>query len=176
MDDEGRLENLLGAVILAAGDRVRPVIEAGLGQKGSAVEALVHLADYSGESTEQLSRVLGISQPGAVAVVERLVSAGLVDKRPGPDRRTRALHLSAAGHEVVAELLDARRQSLATLLEPLSAEQRGQLEPVLAAVVAGLANDRPEARRRCRLCDRRACCTGPGCPLDHTVIYGHKGP
>ena len=163
-----RLENLLGAVTLAAGDRVRPAVEHGLGHGGAAAAALTHLSGHPGESVEALRRVLGISQPGAVAVVERLVAAGLADRRPGPDRRTHALHPTAAGAAALDRLLDARAAALGELLDPLAPGERAQLTHLLEKVVAGLADDRPRARTVCRLCDRAACVAG-GCPLDHTV-------
>lgn len=166
---ERRLENLLGATVLAASDRVVPALEARAGQRGSAAAALVHLAAYPGESVEQLGRVLGISQPGAVAVVERLVTAGLLERRPGPDRRTRALHLTAEGGRASADVLATRADALAGLLAPLGPGERDQLEALLATVVGHLADDRPGARTICRLCDRAAC-TAAGCPLDHTVM------
>nr|MBA2261644.1 hypothetical protein [Solirubrobacterales bacterium] len=50
--------------------------------------------------------------------------------------------------------------------------ERARLETLLDKVVAGLADDRPGALVVCRLCDRDACCAGPGCPLDHTVAPG----
>lgn len=173
MADHGdRLENLLGVVVLAAEDRVRPAVEASLGQRGAAAGALVHLAKYSGESTEQLARVLGVSQPGAVAIVDRLGAAGFVVRRAGPDRRTQALHITDDGLQVVRRILKVRRDRLSELLEPLTASERVQLSEMLEKLVAGLADDRPQARRVCRLCDRAACCGGPGCPLDHTVPTG----
>lgn len=164
-----RLENLLGVLMLAADDRVKPAIESGLGQRGAGAGALVHLATYSGESTEQLARVLTISQPGAVAVVERLVAAGFVERHPGADRRTHALHITNDGLQAVDHILRARRDRLAELLAPLSHDERDQLTSTLEKVVAGLAQNRRQARTACRLCDRTSCCSGPGCPLDHTV-------
>jgi hypothetical protein len=58
---------------------------------------------------------------------------------------------------------------VAPLLEPLTPAERADLEGLLARVVLGLAHDRPGALTVCRLCDRSACYSGPGCPLDHTT-------
>jgi hypothetical protein len=57
------------------------------------------------------------------------------------------------------------------VLATLTPAERGQLEPLLERMVAGLADDRPEALTVCRMCDRDACCGGDpsSCPLEHTV-------
>jgi DNA-binding MarR family transcriptional regulator len=165
-----RLVNLLGVTVLAATDRVRASIEDALGFGGAAPAALVHLAAYPGESSESLHRVLGISQPGTAQVVERLVDQGLLERRPGRDRRTHALHVTPQGHRALEELLERRSEMLTTLLAPLTEAERERLTPLLEKVVSGLAHNRPQARTTCRLCDRRACLQGPGCPLDHTVV------
>jgi hypothetical protein len=58
---------------------------------------------------------------------------------------------------------------LAELLAPLSEAEREQLEPLLEKIVSGLADDRPGALTVCRQCDRGACYSQSGCPLDHTT-------
>jgi DNA-binding MarR family transcriptional regulator len=166
---DARLANLLGVTVLAANDRARTAIADAVGYGGAAPAALVHLAAYPGESVEALHRVLGISQPGTAQIVERLVDHGLLERRPGPDRRTHALHLTAHGRRALDALLERRAEVLATLLAPLSDAERARLTPLLEKIVAGLADDRPQARTTCRLCDRDACCREPGCPLAHTT-------
>jgi DNA-binding MarR family transcriptional regulator len=169
MSDATRLLNLLGATVLAATDRTGPAIAGALGFGGAAPAVLVHLAAYPGESIEALHRVLGISQPGTVQVVGRLVDQGLLERRPGPDRRTRALHVTPAGRRVLDDIQQSRAEALSTLLAPLSDAERSQLLPLLEKVVSGLADDRPEALTVCRQCDRDACFSAAGCPLDHTL-------
>jgi MarR family transcriptional repressor of emrRAB len=161
--------NLLGAVVLAGTDRMQSAVEGPVGSGGAAPAALVHLAAYPGESAEALHRVLGISQPGTAQLVERLAGQGLVERRPGRDRRTQALHLTARGRRTVGRLIERRGQILTELLAPLTDDERAQLTPLLEKVVAGLADDRPEALATCRLCDREACRREPGCPLGHTA-------
>ena len=77
--------------------------------------------------------------------------------------------LTARGRRTVERLIERRAEALGTLLAPLTDGERAQLTPLLEKIVAGLADDRPEALRTCRLCDRHACCREPGCPLGHTV-------
>jgi MarR family transcriptional regulator, negative regulator of the multidrug operon emrRAB len=164
-----RLANLLGVTALAASDRLRGAVEAELAHGGSAPAALVHLQAYPGESVESLRRVLGISQPATVRIVDRLVSAGQLERRPGGDRRTLALHLTATGERAATAILERRADSLRDLLSVLDDRERAALTPLLERLVAVLASDRPGALRTCRLCDRAACTSAPGCPLEHTA-------
>lgn len=113
--------------------------------------------------------MLGLSQPGTVRLVDRLAEEGLVERRPGGDRRTLALFTTARGRAAARQVLAARAHSLRDLLELLDADERARLVPLLEKLASGLAQDRPQALTSCRLCDRAACAQGPGCPLVHTV-------
>ena len=167
--DDRRLTNLIGVTALAAVDRLWPHVEAEAGHGGGAAGALVHLHAWPGESVERLRRVLGISQPATVRTVNRLVADGLLERRPGPDRRTAALVLTAAGRAAAERVLDARAAALEQLLEPLDADERARLLPLLERLAGSLAEDRGGAVRVCRLCDRGACYGTAPCPLDHTA-------
>jgi DNA-binding MarR family transcriptional regulator len=164
-----RLANLLGVAALSATDRLRESVESELAHGGSAPGALVHIQAWPGESIEALRCVLGISQPATVRVVDRLAEDGLVERRPGPDRRSLALHLTPAGERAAHDLLRRRARALEELLGALSGADQAALEPLLEQLVATLAEDRPGALRTCRLCDRDACKSLRGCPLDHTM-------
>ncbi len=107
----------------------------------------------------------------AVKVAGRLAADGLLDRRPGPDRRTRALHLTAKGCRASTRVLAERAAELDHVLAVLDREDRARLEALLEKLVAGLAGDRAGALTVCRLCDRSTCCGAPaGCPLQHTAI------
>jgi DNA-binding MarR family transcriptional regulator len=165
-----RLPQLLGTVALAATDRFRASVDGSLGRAGAHASALVHLDAYPGESVQALADVLGVSQPAAVKIANRLSAGGLLERRAGRDQRTRALHLTPAGRSAAAAVLCDRGGRLGELLAMLTSDERSRLEPLLAKIVAGLADDRPGALTVCRLCDRAACCSGnDGCPLGHTT-------
>lgn len=165
-----RLAQLLGVVSLAATDRFRSAVEGSLGRGGAHAGALVHLDAHPGESVQGLASVLGVSQPAAVKIVDRLAGDRLVERRPGADHRTRALHLTPAGRRAAADLMSSRAQELAGVLAVLEPSEREGLELLLEKLVAALAEDRPGALRVCRLCDRAVCCDGAaGCPLEHTT-------
>jgi DNA-binding MarR family transcriptional regulator len=165
-----RLAQLLGVVSLGASDRVRSRVDTSLGRAGAHAAALVHLDAYPGDSVQALADVLRVSQPAAVKVVNRLGDAGLLERRSGPDRRTRALYLTATGRAAAARVLRDRASQLERVLRVLGDEERERLEPLLEKLVAALAADRPGALTVCRMCDRATCCGAPGgCPLEHTT-------
>jgi hypothetical protein len=87
-----------------------------------------------------------------------------------------ALSLTGRGRDLVDEILAARADVLVEMLAALTAAERADLERVLGNVVARLADDRPGATHVCRLCDRDACMSGPGCPLEHTMAAGVPRP
>jgi DNA-binding MarR family transcriptional regulator len=166
---DDRLANLLGVTALAAADRMRTAVEADLGHGGIAPAMLVHLHTYPGSSVEALRRVVAISQPATVRAVDRLAAEGLVERRPGRDRRTLAVFLTPRGRRAARRVLAGRDQSLRDMLAALDEDERARLLPLLEKLASSLAADRPAALTVCRLCDRRACLQRPGCPLGHTT-------
>jgi MarR family transcriptional regulator, negative regulator of the multidrug operon emrRAB len=169
---DDRLANLLGVTALAAADRLRAAVEADLRHGGTAPAVLVHLQAYPGESIEALRRVLAISQPATVRAVDRLAAGGLVERRPGPDRRTLALFLTRRGQHAARRVLARRAASLRDVLASLDENEEARLLPLLEKLTSGLAVDRLEVLNVCRMCDRRACLQQPGCPLGHTTGSG----
>lgn len=164
-----RVAQLLGVVALAATDRVRRAAEGSLGRGGAHLAALVHLDAHPGEPVGALADVLGVSQPAAVKIADRLGTDGLLERRRGPDRRTIALHLSPAGHRAAARVLAERAAELGELVDVLDPTERQDLERLLERLVGALTDDFGAALRTCRLCDRAACYgSGSGCPLEHT--------
>jgi DNA-binding MarR family transcriptional regulator len=130
--------------------------------------ALVTLDAYPDRSMEALRAALGISQPGAVRLVERMEQRGWVRRRSA-DGRTTALSLTASGRRTVGKALQARDDALGRLLEPLDAAERRALEPLLAKLLAAQTGERRDLERLCRLCHRDAC---DRCPVD-LALAGH---
>ena len=88
--------NLLGALGLLLADRLAEAVAPAGG--ASAAEALVTLhARGGGRSIDALARVVGLSHSGTVRLADRLVSAGLAERRRGADQRSTALRLTPAG-------------------------------------------------------------------------------
>ena len=157
---DARTANLLGALALEA-TRVMESVREPVGQAGAAASALVTIGAYPGRTIEQLRAPLGLSQPGAVRLVERLASGGWVERAGSRGRRGFELRLTEAGEAVVDELLSRRRAALAELMDPLSGAERRQLETLLEKLLVARTNDRADLERLCRLCERRVCVRCP---------------
>jgi MarR family transcriptional regulator, negative regulator of the multidrug operon emrRAB len=153
---EERATNLLGALALEAA-RAMSAVHEPVGQAGAAAPALVTIGAYPGRTIEQLRAPLGLSQPGAVRLVERLARAGWVERAGSRGRHGFELRLTDAGQDVVDQLLARRRQELDELLAPLTTGERAQLERLLEKLLAGRTHNRGDLERLCRLCERRVC-------------------
>lgn len=167
--DNTRLPNLFGALCLAVTDQMATAGQAAVGLAGSGPAALVTVCTRPGISIESLRRILGISQPAAVRVVDRLVAAGLVTRNPGPDARTVALQVTASGRRRAQAVLTARLRAAQATLDSLTDRERGDLSWLLARLLGTLPATRDDARHLCRLCDHSAC-ADPHCPVDRAVV------
>ncbi|MEO6600495.1 MAG: MarR family transcriptional regulator [Polyangiaceae bacterium] len=159
-----RLVNLFGALALGVTDRIRATRadEPALG--GEAAAALVVLGHETGLSIDQLSRVLGLSHPGTVRLVDRLALAKLVVRTVAEkDRRAVAVTLTNLGVARRNALLERRRASLTEILAAVNAEDRAALERVAVAVLKTLPQDACSALAVCRFCDERRCAE---CPMN----------
>jgi MarR family transcriptional regulator, negative regulator of the multidrug operon emrRAB len=162
-----REANLLGAVSLTVTDRVRQAVEHGAGQGGSAPAALVSLATYlDGSPIDSIRTPLALTHSATVRLVDRLVDAGLVERREGPDRRSVAVELTEAGREVAGRAARARAEALEAALADLDPAERAELARLNSKVLATLTDGRASAGRICRLCDAEACGHEEGrCPV-----------
>jgi MarR family transcriptional regulator, negative regulator of the multidrug operon emrRAB len=162
-----RQANLLGAVSLAVSDRVRATAEQAAGQGGSAPAALISLAGYlEGGPIDSLRGPLGLTHSAAVRMVDRLVAAGLVQRREGADRRSVAVALTPAGHEAAERALRARAEAVEGALGALDPAERAELARLNEKLLATLTDGRTSAGRICRLCDAGACGHYEGrCPV-----------
>jgi len=168
------LINVLGALALAVADSIRDATEAATGMSGAAPAALVALHQFlSGRPTEDLAQAMGLTHSGAVRLVDRLVDAGLVARRPGRDGRSGAIVLTTAGRAVSHQISDARAVAIGAALEGLADNDRRSLLTLAETLVATVTTQRLEARQRgdetaawlCRVCDFASCGRSEGkCP------------
>ena len=157
-----RTANLLGAVGLAAVDRIEEVARSVLSHAGETPAALVVIGYDMGPSNDQLRRVLCLSHPGSVRLVDRLVSDGLVERREGRDRRAIALYLTERGRALREDLLRGRLAALRPLLAPLTRSEQDTLAELLHKMLSSMETTNLERCTLCRLCDDRVCV---GCPI-----------
>ncbi|MBE2318070.1 MarR family transcriptional regulator [Solirubrobacter sp. CPCC 204708] len=154
---EDRTANLLGALALEVAHAQQEAVNAVVGQSGAAAAAIVVIAARPGLTLEYLRGPLGLSQPGATRLVERLVAAGWVERSGPGGRRGLELRLAPAGEAIFDELLLARRAAVNSVLAPLDAEQQDQLSALLETLLAARVGGRADLERVCRLCERRVC-------------------
>jgi DNA-binding MarR family transcriptional regulator len=159
--------NLLGALSLAVTERMGEAVEVASAQGASAPAALAALETFlEGESIDALRRVLGLTHSGAVRLVDRLQSAGLIARGAAADGRAVALALTPAGREAARRVLAEREAALSAVLAPLTSPERRELARLHEKLLAGTATDRDSARHVCRLCDPVACGHWDGrCPV-----------
>ena len=157
-----RTANLLGVVGLAVADRIKDTTRDILNHAGETPAALVVIGYGSGPSNDQLRRILGLSHPGTVRLVDRLVADGLVERREGRDKRAIALHLSRRGRTLREELLKGRLAAIRPLLTPLTVAERETLSALLHKMLSSMETTDMERRTLCRLCDNRVC---SNCPI-----------
>lgn len=164
-----RTANLLGALSGEIADRLDRGLKQHPNETDSAAAALNVLTFWDGASNSELSKVLGLSHPATVRLVDRLEAEGLVEAKPGRDRRAVALHLTAAGRDRIKGVLASRCAILAGLTDALTADEQDQLSRLLEKMLRQAATGVIEAAHICRLCDE-AVCPGDECPVHKRAV------
>ena len=157
-----RTANLLGVVGLAVADRIQETAREILSHSGETPAAVVVIGYGFGPSNDQLRRTLGLSHPGTVRLVDRLVADGLVERRKARDRRAVALHLTEAGMSLREKLLKGRLAAIRPFLVPLNEAEQETLCELLHKLLSAMDTTDQERRTLCRLCDDRVC---TNCPI-----------
>lgn len=165
--------NILGALSLAVIDRVEDGARRIVGRGGESSAALVVIGYGPGMTNERLRRVLALSHSGAVRLVDRLVSDGLVERRPGNTAREIALHLTPQGVEARAQLLASRLDALSFLLNVLDPEETALLGDLMRKVLSRLETSEQDRFTLCRMCDGAVCSR---CPLPTSVSHVASEP
>lgn len=138
-----------------------PILE---GSVAAPASALTTIGLHPGISIRWLSHGLTLSHPGTVRLVDRLVQAGLVERRSAEeDGRAVSLWLTEKGNDVCKSLLDKRGHSVAGLLKSLTNQERTQLEHIAEKLLTASYVGEAMAVRTCRWCDGEVC---TDCPID----------
>ncbi|MBV8735640.1 MAG: MarR family transcriptional regulator [Solirubrobacterales bacterium] len=133
-----------------------------------SLAALVLLRNRPASNVDWLHQRLGITQSGAVRLVDRLVALGLVRREKPPGRKEVALHVTASGEAQLEQGLKARSLAIGALVESLPTADQAKLAALISKALAGGSRERGEADVACRLCNWDAC--KPVCPVDASVV------
>jgi len=158
-----RTINLLGALAIGLADEMKAAAERQADQGGLEPTALCVIGHLPGQSIDTLRRVLGLSHPGAVRLVDRLAGEALVERQPAEDGRAVALVLTRLGRQRVAAILDERGHVLRRALGSLTARERASLDQLAEKMLRALPRDLPHALAICRYCEEAACTP---CPIE----------
>src|SRR3954447_15401739 len=151
--------NVVGAMTLAIGDRMRAATEEASGLAGVLPAALIALHEFAGDRPiDFLAGALRVTHSRAVRVVDRLEADGLARRRAAAgDRRAVLVALTPAGHRVAARVGAARAAVIEDALGGLSSSEREQFAELASHVLGRFAESRRDARQICRMCDVHAC-------------------
>ena len=101
------------------------------------LRVLVMVGSRGGLNLGAVAAGLGVHPSNATRAVDKLVVAGLLDRRDDPtDRRNLLLELSPEGRALVDRVMDERRVAIAGILERMPVSRRRALVPVLRAFAA----------------------------------------
>jgi DNA-binding MarR family transcriptional regulator len=87
---------------------------------------LVMVASRGPLNLAAVAEGMGVHPSNATRACDRLVVAGLLDRRDNPaDRRNLLLELTPAGHELVKRVMDQRRAAIAEILDRMPPSRPG---------------------------------------------------
>ncbi len=98
------------------------------------LRVLVLVASRTAPNLGAVANGLGVHPSNATRAVDRLVSAGLLDRSDDrTDRRNLVLTLTAKGQGLVDHVMDQRRAAIAAILDRMPPARRRSLVPVMRA-------------------------------------------
>ena len=160
--------NVVGAMVLALGDRMRDATEQAAGLGGAVPAALVSLHEFAGgRPIDALATTLRVTHSRAVRIVDRLAAEGLARRLTAAgDRRVVLVELSPAGRRAAVRVMDARAAVIEACLGGLSESERGRFAALVGKVLAETTTSRRDSWAICRMCDVHACGHHEGlCPV-----------
>lgn len=161
--NDANFENVLGALAFAIADDIttttQPATPANI--PSAAIALIGHVP---GITIIELSEGLGLSHPGTVRLVDRMTTAGLVERRKSQsDGRAVELHLTKAGASTEQTILNRRGKLLQQAASVLSAAERRTMAQIAQKMLSSMLRGESHALSICRLCNSQAC---TNCPVD----------
>jgi DNA-binding MarR family transcriptional regulator len=129
---ELELANALRPVLLRINRELRRELHS-IGVTPGQVSLLVQIRNAPGIGVSELAERERMSAPGMSGHVERLVKAGLVERRrdEGGDRRRVGLKVTTEGHNVLRSVRSRRTAWLASRLRELEADELERIEAAI---------------------------------------------
>lgn len=115
-----------------------------LGVTPARATAVVYIALHDGCDQISLGRALGINRASTMKAVDELEALGALERRPGRDRRTNALHLTPAGVAMGRDIERITLEHDQALFGDLTAAERAELVRLLGKVRPGQDVPAPE--------------------------------
>ena len=166
--DGARDRNIFGAFALMIGDDIVRASSSRAPEAGPAASALALLAHKPGLSIRMLAVGVGLSHAGAVRLVDRLATEGLIERREhSTDGRTRSLYLTRAGKIASDKVLASRDQVIAEGLSILRPRELKILCDIAERVLRSRLENLEQSYRICRLCCYEGC---TNCPIDDELL------
>ncbi|WP_424950910.1 MarR family winged helix-turn-helix transcriptional regulator [Deinococcus sp.] len=105
------------------------------------------LLEEGGQTANALSSHMGVTPGNLTGVIDRLESAGLVQRRRDPqDRRCVTLSLTEAGEAKAREIIPGIRGRVQNLFAALGSEELGAFQDSLKRLEAALDADEPSTQ------------------------------
>lgn len=161
-----KLENTVGALAIALTDGLLNAAQSPAPESIPAA-AIALIGHAPGLTIRDLSSSLGMSHPGAVRLVDRLVRNNVALRSKSPsDGRTVSLNLTDHGKKLYGTVLGNRESSLTNALSSLNKRERELLQSLTEKLLRHVLSDEAHAFRVCRLCDVDVCAD---CPVEAEI-------
>jgi DNA-binding MarR family transcriptional regulator len=136
------VEAVMGAADVLLRVAARSVAEVEDTVTSTQLRVLVFIASQGPQNLGAVAAELGVHPSNATRTCERLVAAGLLVRRhDAADRRYVRLELAGRGEELVATVLDHRRQAIAAVVARMPAAARRALAGAMEAFAAAAGGD-----------------------------------
>ncbi len=111
----------------------------------SQLKSLLIITSKGETNYRTLAEDLGVTPGDVTGLVERLVSQGLVNRKPNPkDRRIVLLQASDKGRQLLADLMESQTQHTIRILKYLSLQELQSLSQGLAGVIHAVEGHQEE--------------------------------
>lgn len=101
---------------------------------------LAHLSKHDGMMQTQLAAMLEVGKASLGTIVERLESAGFVERRPDPiDKRAKRIYLARNAHHLLEKVAELERSFNNQIMQNLDSQEREQLARSLTTVKQALS-------------------------------------